>query len=103
MAVSDARALHQALIARGFTISRDDAILVVEPPHLLSPADIAAIRAHKGELLALLSAPADHRGDPPMYRCPVFGCGITIPWGETRACPRCIRQRSSHPAIGEAA
>lgn len=82
VASSDARELFRSLIDRGFSLSQDDAVLVVEPPHLLTPTDITVIRAHKPKLLALLSAPADHRGDPPTYRCPTLGCGQALAWGQ---------------------
>jgi len=58
MAVSrtlDAQALYWHLVARGFHVSRDEDVLVVEPPDLLTAGLIPAIQAHKWELLDLVS------------------------------------------------
>jgi len=60
----------EALIAdferRGIRLIPDPPKLAVEPASRLTDADCAAIRAHKAELLALLSGPATERARQPI-------------------------------------
>lgn len=56
--MTPAAALVAELQARGVILRPDGEILRVRPVSLLSPEELATLRAHKAEVLALLTVPA---------------------------------------------
>jgi hypothetical protein len=86
--------LYRALTDRGLTLSADGDQLLVVPAGSISPSEMADIRARKANLLTLVAHPPIPGTRPSVYGCPVFGCGVLIPWGERGACARCTRQRT---------
>jgi hypothetical protein len=85
--------LYRALTGRGLQLSVNGDQLLVSPAGAVSPDEKDEIRSHKSDLLTLVHHPPIEGARPSIYGCPVFGCGVLIPWGQSRACPRCVKQR----------
>lgn len=62
--MTDAGGLLDDLRGRGFDVRPDGDTLAVTPSYELTPADVAAVRAHKAALLGLLRLEEEQRGWP---------------------------------------